>query len=62
MRATEEEAQNLAKKQALIARAKQIADRRAGEGDWGKAIGEIKDLQREWKEIGYVPRRDADAV
>ena len=23
---------------------------------------QIKDLQREWKDIGYVPRRDADAV
>ena len=33
-----------------------------GDGGWGKAIGEIKDLQREWKEIGFVPRRDADAV
>jgi uncharacterized protein involved in cysteine biosynthesis len=56
-----EEGENLAKKQALIARAQQVADK-AGEGTWGKAIGEIKDLQREWKEIGFVPRRDADAV
>ncbi len=56
-----EEGANLAKKQALIARATQIANK-AGEGTWGKAIGEIKDLQAEWKEIGFVPRRDADAV
>lgn len=56
-----EEGQNLAKKQALIARAHEIANK-AGEGTWGKAIGEIKDLQQQWKEIGYVPRRDADAV
>jgi len=56
-----EEQENLAKKQALIARAQQVADK-AGEGTWGKAIGEIKELQREWKEIGFVPRRDADAV
>jgi hypothetical protein len=56
-----EEGANLAKKHALIARAQQIANK-AGEGTWGKAIGEIKDLQAEWKEIGFVPRRDADAV
>jgi hypothetical protein len=57
-----EEAANLAKKQALIARAASIAETAPGEGGWGKAIAEIKDLQRQWKEIGYVPRRDADAV
>lgn len=56
-----EEGDNLAKKQALIARAQKVADA-AGEGTWGKAITEIKDLQQQWKEIGYVPRRDADAV
>ncbi|MGE0396833.1 MAG: DUF349 domain-containing protein [Kofleriaceae bacterium] len=56
-----EEGANLQKKQALIARATEIAAK-AGEGTWGKAIGEIKDLQAQWKEIGFVPRRDADAV
>jgi len=56
-----EEAQNLAQKHALIAQAKKVASA-AGEGTWGKAIGEIKDLQAKWKEIGYVPRKDADAV
>src|SRR5262249_18282216 len=57
-----EENDNLTKKQALIARAQKIADGAPGEGGWGKAIGAIKDLQREWKDIGHVPRRDADAV
>ena len=56
-----EETVNLQKKQALITRAQEIAAK-AGEGTWGKAIGEIKDLQAQWKEIGFVPRRDADAV
>lgn len=56
-----EESANLAKKHALIAQATKVANA-AGEGTWGKAIGEIKDLQAAWKEIGYVPRRDADAV
>ncbi|HEU0034847.1 MAG TPA: DUF349 domain-containing protein [Kofleriaceae bacterium] len=58
----DEERENLQKKQALITRAQQVADSAPGEGGWGKAIGQIKDLQREWKEIGFVPRRDADAV
>ena len=56
-----EEGANLARKQALITRAQEVAAK-AGEGTWGKAIGEIKDLQAQWKEIGFVPRRDADAV
>jgi hypothetical protein len=58
----EEEAQNLAKKQALIARAQAVADGAPGAGGWGKAITDIKDLQAQWKEVGFVPRRDADAV
>jgi hypothetical protein len=57
-----EEGENLAKKQALIARAQQVALKAPDDGGWGKAIGQIKDLQREWSDIGYVPRRDADAV
>jgi len=57
-----QEAENLAAKQALIARAQQLADSAPGEGGWGKAIAESKELQRQWKEIGYVARRDADAV
>lgn len=57
-----EEGENLAKKQQLIARAQQVALKAPDDGGWGKAIGQIKDLQREWKEIGFVPRRDADAV
>ncbi|HEY4177529.1 MAG TPA: DUF349 domain-containing protein [Kofleriaceae bacterium] len=56
-----EEMDNLAKKRSLITRAQEIAAK-AGEGTWGKAIGEIKDLQTQWKEVGFVPRRDADAI
>jgi hypothetical protein len=58
----EEQAANLQKKHTLIARAQAIAAAAPGEGGWGKAIGAIKDLQQEWKQIGFVPRRDADAV
>jgi hypothetical protein len=58
-----EEIDNLARKRDLIARAKHVAEKApAKEGGWGKSIGEIKDLQAAWKEVGYVPRRDADAV
>lgn len=57
-----EEGANLQRKQALIARAQAVASAAPGEGGWGKAIAEIKDLQRQWKEIGFVPRREADAV
>ena len=58
----QEEADNLRRKQALIAKAQQVTHKAPDDGGWGKAIGQIKDLQREWKEIGYVPRRDADAI
>ena len=57
-----EEVDNLVKKQALIARAQQVSLKAPADGGWGKAIGQIKDLQREWQDIGYVPRRDADSV
>lgn len=57
-----EEGDNLRSKQALIERAQQVARKAPDDGGWGKAIGQIKDLQREWKEIGFVPRREADAV
>jgi hypothetical protein len=57
-----EEADNLANKQALIARASAVAEAAPGEGGWGKAIAQIKELQRQWKEVGFVPRRDADAM
>jgi hypothetical protein len=57
-----EEAKNLEAKHALIARASAVADAAPGDGGWGKAIAEIKELQREWKDVGFVPRRDADTV
>jgi hypothetical protein len=57
-----EEGDNLVKKQELIARAQAVAEAAPGEGGWGKAITELKELQRRWKDVGFVPRRDADAV
>ena len=57
-----EEGKNLEAKQALIARAHAIAVAAPGDGGWGKAIRDIQELQKQWREIGFVPRRDADAV
>ena len=57
-----EEAANLAAKHQLIARAKAVTTAAPAEGGWGKSIAEIKELQRQWKDIGFVPRRDADTV
>ena len=57
-----EEAANLAAKQQLVERAHAVARAAPAEGGWGKSIAEIKELQRAWKDIGFVPRRDADAV
>jgi len=57
-----EEAGNLAAKQQLIARVEAVVRAAPADGSWGKSIADVKDLQREWKEIGYVPRRDADAI
>ena len=41
-----EEGDNLARKQELIARAQAVAEAAPGDGGWGKAIAEIKELQR----------------
>jgi hypothetical protein len=57
-----EEAANLATKHQLIARAQAVASAAPAEGGWGKSIAEVKELQRQWKDVGFVPRRDADAV
>jgi hypothetical protein len=57
-----EEAANLAAKHQLIARAQAVASAAPAEGGWGKSIAEIKELQHQWKDIGFVPRREADAV
>ena len=57
-----EELDNLAHKQQLVARAQAVAAAAPGERGWGQSIADIKELQRQWKDIGFVPRRDADAV
>lgn len=60
-----QEQQNLTAKRALVAKVQGIvasAGEGAAEANWGKAINAVKDAQRQWKEIGFVPRAEADAV
>lgn len=57
-----EELANLAARRQLIARAQAVVAAAPAERGWGQSIAELKDLQRQWKEIGFVPRREADAV
>ncbi len=45
--------ENIAKRQALIARIKEISD----STDWTKTANDIIELQKEWKAIGVVPHK-----
>jgi hypothetical protein len=51
-------AANLAKKEALTARAEELATSR----EWDKAAAEIRRLQAEWKTIGPVRRNKSEAI
>src|SRR5262249_10328264 len=53
---------NLARKEALCAKVEALVASAPGEGGWGAAIGAIKRAQNDWRDIGFVPRRDADAI
>jgi hypothetical protein len=57
-----EQVGNLEAKAALCARIEAIVEAAPGERGWGAAIGDVKAAQRDWKEIGFVPRADADAI
>ena len=52
------ETENLAKKKAIIEKVKQIE---FGE-DKNENLAMIKELQRQWVEIGYVPKAEKDAL
>ena len=49
---------NQAKKEALIARAEELADSK----DWDRTAAEIRRLQAEWKTIGPVRRSKSEAI
>jgi hypothetical protein len=50
--------ENLAKKEALIAEAEQLAQ----STEWDKSAGRIKQLQAEWKKIGPVRKNKSEVV
>lgn len=54
----EEQTRNLELKEALCVRAEALAE----STEWDQAADEIKRLQREWKQIGPVPRKHSDAI
>jgi len=54
----EEYAANLAKKTALAERAEALKD----STEWRKATDEFVAMQKEWKTIGAVPKKNSDAV
>lgn len=47
---------NLEKKLALVERAEELKD----STDWNATSSELKTLQKQWKEIGHVPRQKSD--
>lgn len=54
----EEYAANLAKKTALAERAEALKE----STEWRKATDEFVEMQKEWKTIGAVPKKNSDAV
>lgn len=49
---------NLDQKKALVAKAQSLKDSE----DWDKVTPEMKRIQREWKEIGHVPRKYSESI
>jgi hypothetical protein len=53
-----ERTQNLEKKTALCQQAEALAE----STEWKETALQLRDLQREWRDIGPVPRKDAQAI
>lgn len=53
-----EREENLKKKEVLLAKAEEIKE----SFDWKEAANELKGLQRQWKQIGPVPRAKSDEI
>ena len=51
-------AENLEKKQKLVEKAKQLSD----STEWKKTGDKLIQMQREWKNIGFVPRKQGDQL
>ena len=50
--------ENMARKQAIIERAEELAK----STDWKKTTDELIELQKQWKEIGAVPRKKSEQI
>ncbi len=50
--------ENMARKQAIIERAEELAK----STDWKKTTDELIELQKQWKEIGAVPRKKSEPM
>ena len=50
--------ENLDRKKALLDRALELKDSE----DWDSATPEMKRIQKEWKEVGHVPRKYSDKI
>lgn len=57
-----EQQDNLEKKLAMCEAAEKLAEIGADAPEWKDAANELKKLQRDWKFVGHVPRKEANAV
>ena len=55
---TQQKIENLARKEDLCRQAESLAD----STEWAKAAIRLKELQREWKQVGMVPRDKSDTI
>lgn len=58
-----EQKNNLAKKSILCEKAEEIANRKIGSHkEWNSSSKEIIDLQKEWRTIGFAPKKDNNRI
>jgi hypothetical protein len=60
--AHEEQQRNLEAKQALCAKVEDLVASAPGSEGWGKALADAKICGRQWRDIGFVPRAEADSI
>ena len=59
----EQQAENLAKKEALCVKVEEIAAREvSGSNQWNEFSKEIEDIQKEWKTIGFASKKDNQKI
>jgi hypothetical protein len=57
-----EQQDNLEKKQAMCVEAEKLAEPGEGFTEWKDAAERLKKMQRDWRFIGHVPRKEANAI